>query len=156
MVLTDTVHPPAGATALVAATEAQVRELGWFLLPIVVLSVVLMTATGCIIGNVQRRWPLYWWRECPVDDGEATDGSGGGAEDALGQTDVEKGSQRKQGGGIDNGTARHMEVCTGVDGQRGRGGHVVIIPGKVLLSDGLELSDEDMEVLESLSQRLSF
>lgn len=61
MVLTGTVHPPAGATSLLAVTNSQTSDLGWFLFPIMILGIVLMQAAALLINNIQRRFPLYWW-----------------------------------------------------------------------------------------------
>ncbi|WYZ36911.1 hypothetical protein EsH8_II_000417 [Colletotrichum jinshuiense] len=61
MALTKTVHPPAGATALLAVVDDGVVNLGWFLVPIVVLGCVIMLVTALIINNIQRRFPQYWW-----------------------------------------------------------------------------------------------
>ncbi|CAG8388835.1 unnamed protein product [Penicillium salamii] len=66
MLLTNTVHPPAGATALLAVTNAQTAALGWFLFPIMLLGVVLMLAAAVVVNNVQRRYPLYWWTATPL------------------------------------------------------------------------------------------
>lgn len=71
MVLTNTTHPPAGATALLAATQG--LSVGWFMMPIVILEVVLMLAVSLLINNIQRRYPVYWWtprslsRQCEED-----------------------------------------------------------------------------------------
>jgi hypothetical protein len=184
MVLTDTVHPPAGATALIASSDPAVRELGWWLLPIVVLSVVLMTGTGCVFGNVPfdldfgrdsekrgfwygRRWPAYWWREGGGGDergndhGEGgresrEDGEGGMTEDVeknAGTTSQHQGLENHRSiDGKENRTTRHIEGI----GSYGRGAHVVVIPDKVITSEGLDLSDEEAEVLEALSRRLAY
>lgn len=61
MTLTGTVHPPAGATALLAAVDSHVSGLGWLLLPIVLISSLLTTAVACLLNNMQRRYPIYWW-----------------------------------------------------------------------------------------------
>ncbi|KAJ5087738.1 hypothetical protein N7456_011354 [Penicillium angulare] len=61
MYLTNTVHPPAGATALLAVTNSQTVGLGWFLFPVMILGITLMQTTALIINNIQRRYPLYWW-----------------------------------------------------------------------------------------------
>lgn len=61
MVLTKTVHPPAGATALLAVTNTQTRQLGWFLFPVIILGVSLMQTAALVINNIQRRFPVYWW-----------------------------------------------------------------------------------------------
>jgi HPP family len=61
MGLTKTVHPPAGATALMAVAEPAVVQLGWFLLPVVILGISLMMTVALLVNNVARRFPLYWW-----------------------------------------------------------------------------------------------
>lgn len=66
MSVTKTVHPPAGATALLAATNLEVRQLGWWLLPLVLLSAMLMLASALLLNNFAgRKFPVYWWT--PVD-----------------------------------------------------------------------------------------
>lgn len=66
MALTGTVHPPAGATSLLAVTSASTSDLGWFLFPIMVLGIVLMQVAAVLINNIQRRFPLYWWTSHPL------------------------------------------------------------------------------------------
>ncbi|EEY19543.1 HPP family protein [Verticillium alfalfae VaMs.102] len=61
MALTKTVHPPAGATALLAVVDDSVLDLGWFLVPVVMLGCALMLVTALLVNNVQRRFPMYWW-----------------------------------------------------------------------------------------------
>ncbi|KAH8801759.1 HPP family-domain-containing protein [Xylogone sp. PMI_703] len=65
MGMTNTIHPPAGATALLAATSEDITELGWFLLPLVLIGSLLMLAVACLFNNIQRKFPMYWWT--PVD-----------------------------------------------------------------------------------------
>ncbi|PQE10097.1 HPP family protein [Rutstroemia sp. NJR-2017a BVV2] len=61
MGLTGTIHPPAGATALMAATSVEITEIGWRLIPVVALGSILIVATACVINNIQRTFPVYWW-----------------------------------------------------------------------------------------------
>lgn len=61
MCITMTIHPPAGATALLAAVDPQVEQLGWFLLPLVCLSSLLTLVVSLLINNLQRQYPVYWW-----------------------------------------------------------------------------------------------
>lgn len=61
MGITKTVHPPAGATALLAAVDNRIRDMGWLLIPVVIVSSGLMIAVGLLLGNVQRTYPRYWW-----------------------------------------------------------------------------------------------
>ncbi|KAL8816394.1 MAG: hypothetical protein Q9223_004581 [Gallowayella weberi] len=60
MQVTQTTHPPAGATALLAAIDEDVRGLGWYLLPVVLLSSMLVLVTALLVNNIQRRFPVYW------------------------------------------------------------------------------------------------
>jgi hypothetical protein len=57
------VHPPAGAAAMIPAVDAHVRSIGWYYLPVQLLSSVLIIAVACIFNNVQRRYPVYWWTD---------------------------------------------------------------------------------------------
>jgi hypothetical protein len=66
MTITKTIHPPAGGTALIAATQVDIRALGWYYVPVVLLSSVLMIAIGLITNNVQLRYPMYWWTSLPL------------------------------------------------------------------------------------------
>jgi CBS-domain-containing membrane protein len=66
MAITKTIHPPSGGTALIAATQADVRALGWYYIPVVMLSSVLMIAVGLITNNIQRQYPIYWWTSAPL------------------------------------------------------------------------------------------
>ncbi|KAI0046951.1 HPP family protein [Auriscalpium vulgare] len=60
MQITETTHPPAGATALLPAVDAAFTELGWYYLPVVLLSSALALAVALVINNVRRRYPAYW------------------------------------------------------------------------------------------------
>ncbi|ESK93991.1 hpp family protein [Moniliophthora roreri MCA 2997] len=62
MQITATTHPPAGATALLAATNTEIRDMGWYYLPVVLLSSTLALAVALLINNIQRRYPVYWFR----------------------------------------------------------------------------------------------
>lgn len=61
MALTGTIHPPAGATALIAVVDERSTQMGWWLIPLVLLSCVIMMGIALILNNLQRRFPEYWW-----------------------------------------------------------------------------------------------
>jgi CBS-domain-containing membrane protein len=63
MGVTKTIHPPAGATALLAATMQEITDLDWFLIPLVLLGSVIILVVACLVNNIQRQFPLYWWTE---------------------------------------------------------------------------------------------
>ena len=61
MQLFDVVHPPAGATALLAVVLPQTENLGWFYLPFVLSSTVVLVGWSLLINNVgTRRYPQFW------------------------------------------------------------------------------------------------
>ncbi|KAL4897158.1 HPP family-domain-containing protein [Aspergillus ambiguus] len=60
MDITETTHPPAGATALLPATDDAVWRLSWYYLPVVLLSSALLLVVALIINNIQRRYPSFW------------------------------------------------------------------------------------------------
>ncbi|KAG9220403.1 hypothetical protein CCMSSC00406_0006668 [Pleurotus cornucopiae] len=62
MQITSTTHPPAGATALLAAVNADVRHLGWYYLPIILLTSTLALAVALVMNNIQRRYPVFWFQ----------------------------------------------------------------------------------------------
>lgn len=167
MALTGTVHPPAGATALMAVVDDRLARLGWFLLVPVVLGCVLMTAVAMLVNNVQRRFPYYWWspqetgrlwRRRPADaepeKGQSTEhsrprGTGGGGEGgaAGGRKPDESGSSS-----ADLETAGQLARLVSVED--GREGEIVIRRGRVCIPKGLSLRQEEILSLETLSARL--
>ncbi|MCJ1443262.1 MAG: hypothetical protein MMC23_003760 [Stictis urceolatum] len=90
MAVTETTHPPAGATALLPAVDEGVRELGWYLLPVVLLSSSMILATGLVVNNLQRRWPVFWWK--PGTPGEGAGKPAGSKEGKEGNEGQAEGS----------------------------------------------------------------
>ena len=63
MQLTRTLHPPGGATALIAVIGPQsVHDLGWIYLVPVMAGVTLMFLTALAVHNINQRgsYPHYW------------------------------------------------------------------------------------------------
>ena len=67
MGVTGTVHPPAGATALMCATDQGVVDMGWMFVGIVVLGSVLLVVVALVVDNLQRTFPVYWWSARKVE-----------------------------------------------------------------------------------------
>ncbi|CAI7640867.1 unnamed protein product [Penicillium bialowiezense] len=65
MQLTGTTHPPAGATALLPATNQEVWELSWYYLPIILLSSTMLLACALLLNNLHRRYPVFWIAPSP-------------------------------------------------------------------------------------------
>lgn len=127
MILTNTSHPPAGATALLAATQG--LSMGWFMMPIVVLEVVLMLAVSLLINNIQRRYPVYWWTSRSLSHQR--------------DEDIER--------------AKRDEPSITSSFTEGVSSHpvqIVIRQDDMFIPDNVWITAEEREMLESLSQRL--
>ncbi|KAF9443092.1 HPP-domain-containing protein, partial [Macrolepiota fuliginosa MF-IS2] len=61
MQITKTTHPPAGATALLPAVNAEIRDIGWYYLPVILLSSALAFVIALLTNNIQRKYPIYWF-----------------------------------------------------------------------------------------------
>ncbi|CAG8460187.1 293_t:CDS:2 [Funneliformis mosseae] len=70
MQLTNTIHPPAGATALMLALDdPKITSLGYlFAIVPVLLGVTLMFVISLILLNIQNKYPVYWWKQKVIDD----------------------------------------------------------------------------------------
>jgi HPP family len=94
MAFTKTIHPPAGATALLAATTPEITALGWNLVPLILLGSVLLVAVGCITNNIQRQFPVYWWTAAdlsrPNEDDIERQGKGDGKDVSAEESSYEK------------------------------------------------------------------
>jgi len=128
MGFTKTVHPPAGATALLCSTTPEITALGWFLLPLIILGSSLLVAVGCVLNNIQRQFPIYWWTPDDLS--------------RKGKDDIEKVPTRKS-------DAAGSE--TYVAGSEGR---ISIDAERIVVPDWLPLEDEEREMLEILSIKL--
>lgn len=54
-------HPPGGATALLAATSTPIVQLGWHYIVVVMISSAIMVVWACFWMNLGRaRYPHHW------------------------------------------------------------------------------------------------
>ena len=137
MTVTNTVYPPAGATALLAAVDQQVEHLGWYLLPLVILSATLTLITSLVINNIQRRYPTFWWT--PANVGKASKDS-----------DIEKAPTK---------TTRISDCSSSLAGTvmhmgSTNGSSIRIAVDKIMVPDGFYLAEEESSILEVLRDRL--
>jgi CBS-domain-containing membrane protein len=61
MVATKTVHPPAGATALLPIIS-NITDYTWVILPVFVGTLIIV-AVGLLYNNLwkKRKYPAWWW-----------------------------------------------------------------------------------------------
>lgn len=129
MGLTNTIHPPAGATALLASTSPEITEIGWYLIPLVVLGSVLLVATACVVNNIQRTFPIYWWTPHSLS--------------SRTEEDVEKSSEST------NGVEEPAEVQQTHEEETIR-----IDKHRIVIPDWLSLEYEERAILEVMQTRL--
>lgn len=132
MLLTGTVHPPGGASAVLAATEPAITAMGWFFVGLVMWGTTLMLIVGLVVNNIQRQFPVYWWT--PLDIRRAR------REDEETVPDARGGLERKE-----------SEVQQKYDQDDEQ---IKITGAEVILPDDLSLNKEEAEVLEKLRRRL--
>ncbi|KAK1831530.1 HPP family-domain-containing protein [Podospora conica] len=170
MGLTGTIHPPAGATALMAVLDDNVSALGWFLVAPVMLGCGLMLTVALLINNIQRRFPYYWWspeetgrrwkKQHHHQPGKHVDGP-----DPAKERDLEKEKELEQRDTKTSGTAsasgsgegdeedtdlENQTTVTWVEGER-----LVVSRNHVTIPKSMYLTYEEKILLETLSQRLS-
>lgn len=130
MGVTKTIHPPAGATALLASTSPEIEKIGWMLVPLIIIGSCLMLAVACIINNIQRTFPMYWCT--PVDLNRPK------------KVDVENADEK----GEEAETSSFDDFVAGTDGRIVIDGEQIVIPG------WLSLDSEEKSMLEILRSKL--
>ncbi|KAF5380072.1 hypothetical protein D9615_006263 [Tricholomella constricta] len=81
MQMTATTHPPAGATALLAAVNTEIREMSWYYLPVVLLTSTLSLVVALLLNNIQRRYPVFWVQPAITIPAPVAPGLGGPEDD---------------------------------------------------------------------------
>lgn len=142
MAITKTIHPPSGATAMIAATQADITALGWYYIPVVMLSATLAIGVGLITNNIQRRYPVFWLVPDKIqsrkDKKEAA------------KAEVQSAPEPKpEPTKVSHEGATLAEVET-----QYRKHHVMVSKDSILLPEYLELEDEHTQVLEEIQRLL--
>ncbi|KAH7364306.1 HPP family-domain-containing protein [Rhexocercosporidium sp. MPI-PUGE-AT-0058] len=131
MGITKTIHPPAGATALLASTSPEIEKIGWMLVPLIILGSTLMLAVACVVNNIQRTFPMYWWT--PVDLNRPKKG------------DAENQDEKK---------SNEAETSSFDDYVEGSDGRVVINGEHIVIPKWLSLDAEERSMLEIIRGKL--
>lgn len=153
MALTKTVHPPAGATALLAVIDDGVVHLGWFLVPVMMLGCGLMLVVALLVNNIERRFPIYWWTPESLTK-ERHDSK----EPKKSIEDSEAGNQEAQSEQEPSHDLSALERQTTLHGEteviRTEEMEIVIRRGGVMIPDGMQIRQEEMQWLMGLADRL--
>jgi hypothetical protein len=133
MALTKTVHPPAGATALLAVVDRAASGLGWNLIPVVLLGCVIMLGTALLVNNIQSRFPAYWWTP----------------ENLRRQQQAIRAKDEKPDMERQSGTTWEDEGDAGAAATE-----IVLRKGVVIVRGHVSVSPEEKTLLETISERL--
>ncbi|KAM3502396.1 hypothetical protein MY10362_004870 [Beauveria mimosiformis] len=154
MALTKTVHPPAGATALLAVVDNRILGLGWFLIPVMMLGCSLMVSVALVINNIERRYPVYWWTpesleaaKKPILHRSKEEDPESFAASATTTNEEKPASEASNDATTAAGAAAFAHRKHELD-------QVIIRPGEVLVPQDMFLTQEEAQLLETLSKRL--
>ncbi|KAI5952155.1 hypothetical protein KGF57_004160 [Candida theae] len=181
MAITNTIHPPAGASALLPSIDEQVRSMSWWFLPVQLVSSVLIIAVALITGNVVRMYPVYWWspgagkivqqKTVPVEKGEKEkkevegvkkdDESyvapfvGSGNENGNGnENENENESGQGRGGpALSKTQSRFTLTGEGID-EVANAKQITISVTSIVVPENIELDEVEVDVLKSLQQKI--
>lgn len=130
---------------MLAVTDPGLRAMGWWLVPVVGVSCAIMVGVACLMGNLGRRYPVWWWsvEECGAFYVRRGDRKGD-----------EEGGERI--GSLTSSEGGSVAVSSVVDEKSGG-----FLEGAVILSNrGLvyppdfDLQEEERGVLEAIVARL--
>lgn len=159
MALTKTVHPPAGATALLAVVDPTLIQVGWFLIPVMLLGCSLMLGAALVINNIERQFPVYWWapedlrqpnsmfrrrsskKKAAETEGEVKPDASSGEDRYV--SDVEAAAAAKDE--EENQEEREDRIYAA---------DIIIKPGQVIVPEHIYLTQEEQQYLEMISKRL--
>ncbi|KAJ3497614.1 hypothetical protein NLG97_g1765 [Lecanicillium saksenae] len=132
-----------------AVVDNRLLGLGWFLVPVMVLGCALMITVALIINNLERRFPVYWWTPEALHAKKpilhrAKDED---VESAPASTETTKEEKPES---ADDAAAATADVSH----RKHELNEVIIRPGDVLVPHDMYLTQEEVQLLETLSRRL--
>jgi len=148
MSVTNTVHPPGGATAILACTDKRIVAMGWMFPPIMLLASVLMLGVALLFNNTLRQYPVFWWTPDEVGQRLPRRKRPMGVHGAG--KDIEKVSGKRDS--VSDMTLAHefsnqVEYAEGID-------EVTVLPYMIRIPRHIELSNEEVELLQRLQNRV--
>ena len=120
-----------------ATVDPEVEGIGWYLLPLVLLSATLILMTSLMINNIQRRYPTFWWT--PENVGKAV------KEDDIEQVPTKTIRISDKSSSL-AGAVMHVGFTTGDS--------IGIMSDDLTVPDGFYLAGEERCILEILQNRL--
>jgi hypothetical protein len=145
MAMTNTVHPPGGATAVLAAVDPMTEAIGWMFVPLLLLGSVLMFGVAILVNNIQRQFPVFWWTPREV---------GGWWRDRKLVSDVEsiaavpEKTEEEIEEKVKGRKPSHVLEPSGFEQM------IILTPDRVMLPEGFSLENESAQILQVLRSRL--
>jgi hypothetical protein len=146
MAITKTIHPPSGATAMIAATQADITALGWYYIPVVMLSAALAIGVGLITNNIQRRYPVFWLlpERIPTRKEKAEAKEMSSTTTTPPPATPEETRKRE---------SRETPTLSDIETEY-RKNHVIVSRSNIFIPEFLGLEDEHIQVLDEIQQLL--
>lgn len=119
---------------MLAAVDPQVERLGWYLLPMVLLSSALTLVVSLLINNIQRQYPTYWWTPAELGKKKKADD----IEKTPKQIPSSQSSLNKQSTRVEETAEPSIKITR----------HRIMVP------DHVYLAQEERNMLEILRERL--
>lgn len=61
LTMVGTPFPPGGATALLAMTVSEIKNMSWSFAPVILIDTIIVTLVACFVGNIgDSVFPTYW------------------------------------------------------------------------------------------------
>lgn len=140
MLITNTVHPPSGATALIPIMDDRIRMMGWWYIPVHIICSCLMIVVACITNNILRRYPTHWWTEYTPADRR------------TGEDDEEKAMDHVSSSTSATSAQKDIECEQAHDVIKTR--QLVVGVASLEIPEGFTLQPEEMALLQDIQKRL--
>lgn len=154
MAMTNSVHPPGGATAILACIQPDIVAMGWRFVPLIVIATVLMCAVGCLMNNTLRWYPVYWWTSAEVGQAYRSRETEKRKEEEKqrqqGEEEKSRDLEKQKGEGPWSDSGRTDSTRAGAEDFAIRVG-----PDGISLPEGIEINQMERELLGEIRERLS-
>ncbi|QIW99537.1 hypothetical protein AMS68_005055 [Peltaster fructicola] len=151
--LTNTVHPPGGATAVLAAVDPTIIAMGWWFVPVILVGICVMMGVAFITNNIARQYPMYWWS--PEETGQAYKKTKQSDEEQqqIQKQDEQDDNDKQDEENEEDGYAHSESTLQHVDSNKSTHG-IFVSADQMLLPSELELSPEELRVLRLLQAKV--
>ncbi|OQO03501.1 hypothetical protein B0A48_10165 [Cryoendolithus antarcticus] len=145
MAMTNTIHPPGGATVVMAATQPNVIAMGWWFVPVLMVGYTLMMGVALLVNNVARQYPVYWWTPQEVGGKLRKQGDGEEVKDMEGgeRTGSDASSERTLGHAVPE-----LKVYTHAADE------IVLTAERMQLPAHVKVTADELALIESLRARI--